>query len=405
MRWRRSLRLSVRALAAHRVRTMLALAGVGAGVAAVTITGAVGAGASKEIARGVAALGVNLIVVRPVQVARRAARRELAGAVTTLRMSDRDAVAALPFVTRVAPGVEAQLRVKGDRASTMARLLGTTADFPVVRGFTLQRGRFFDADDDRAARRVVVLGTRVATTLFDDDPVGRQILLRRVPFDVIGVLAPKGALADGDEDNQVLVPIATAMRRVLNTTWLSALFVTARSRDIRTMRDAESAIGALMRDRHRIVGDTPSDVEVQDATRFFTMQRKATESLGGLTAGLGAVALAVGGTGIMAMMLLSVRERTSEIGLRLAVGATPRDIAIQFLLEATLLALGGWLAGIAVGIGGAAIVGVAATWPVALPAQAMLGSLAMSLVIGLGFGAIPARRAASIPPVRALVTA
>jgi len=405
MRWRRSLRLSVRALFAHRVRTLLAFAGVGAGVAAVTITGAIGAGAEQQIARGVAALGVNLLVVRPAQVTRRAARKELAGAVTTLRMEDRDAVAALPSVLLVAPGVEGQLRVKGDRASAMTRLLGTTSDFPLVRGFRLQGGRFFDADDEREARRVVVLGARVATTLFDDDPVGRQILVRRVPFDVIGVLAPKGALADGDEDNQVLVPITAAMRRVLNTRWLSALFVTARSNDPRMMRDAESAIGALMRDRHRATGDGASDVEVQNAARFFAMQQKATNSLGGLTAGVGAIALAVGGTGIMAMMLLSVRERTSEIGLRMAVGATPRDIAIQFLLEATFLALGGWIAGIALGLGGAALIALAAAWPVAVPTTGMLASLAMALVIGLGFGAVPARRAASIPPVRALVTA
>jgi putative ABC transport system permease protein len=396
--------VSVRALLAHRMRTALALASVSAGVAAVILTSAIGDGAQRDIARNVERLGVNLLVVRPAQVKRLASRRAIAGSVTTLRMEDRDAVAALPLVALAAPGVESPVRVKGGRTATATRMLGTTPDFLTVRGFGVRRGRAFDEHDLRDSRRVAILGSRVADALFDGDAVGRQIRIRRVPFEVIGVLTPKGALADGDEDNQILVPITTALRRVLNTSWLNAVFVSVTSNDVRTMREAENAIAGTLRARHPASADGRSDYEIQNAARFFSMQRQTADTLGRLTTGLGAVALLVGGTGIMALMLLSVRERTSEIGLRMAVGAQRHDVLVQFLLEATMLALGGWLLGVALGLGGAATIGATTRWPVAPPIGAISISLAMALTIGLGFGAIPARRAASIPPLRALVT-
>jgi putative ABC transport system permease protein len=387
------------------MRATLAVASVSAGVAAVVLTGAIGAGAERGIRRQIESLGVNLLVVRPVQVKRSAARMELNGVVTTLRLADYDAVVELPIVSRAAPGVEVPVRVKAGASAMATRMLGTTVDYLAVRRFQIQRGRFFDADDNREARRVVVLGARVAESLFDDDPVGEQVRIRRVPFDVIGVLAPKGALADGDEDNQVLVPVRTALRRVVNSTWLSSVFVSVRGNDPQSFTDAESEIGALLRQRHRVGSDGPPDFEVQNAARFLTMQRQTADTLGNMTAGLGGIALVVGGTGIMALMLLSVNERTSEIGLRLAVGATSRDILVQFLLESTILALGGWTAGILIGATGATIVAVITRWPIGVPMQSIVVSLGMAVTIGLGFGAIPARRAATIAPMRALLTA
>lgn len=403
MRLRRSITLSLKALQAHRVRTALAVASVSAGVAAVVLTSAIGAGAERDISRRIQGMGVNLLVVRPKQVRRSVARKELRGTVTTLRLEDYEAVAGLPPVARAAPGVEVPVRVKAGASAMLTRMVGTTMDFPAVRRFEIRSGRFFDVDDDRTARRVVVLGARVADALFDQDPVGRQIRIRRVPFDVIGVLAPKGALADGDEDNQVLVPIRTALRRVLNTTWLNAVFV--RVRDARATADAQTEIAAVLRRRHRAARDGEPDFEIQDAARFVAMQGQVAGSLGRLTTGLAAIALLVGGTGIMALMLLSVKERTGEIGLRMAVGARPRDVLMQFLLEATLLALGGWTVGILLGAAGAAAVAAGTQWPVAAPVQAILASLAMAVTIGLGFGAVPARKAAMIPPIGALRTA
>jgi len=405
MRLARSLRVSRDALLAHRLRTTLALASVGAGVGAVVLTRAIGDGARRSIDDGIRGMGVNMLVVRPAEVKRLASRREIAGAVHTLGLGDRDAIAALPVVLRAAPGAETSVRIKAGSSAMVTRLLGTTPEFPVVRGYTVQSGRFFGADDVRSARRVVVLGARVARQLFDGDPVGEQIRVRGIPFDVIGVLAPKGVLADGDEDNQVLVPISAALRRVLNATWLSAVFVSVAGSGPRAMYDAEAAIGAVVRGRHRTARDGRPDFEIQNTARYFTMQTRTTDTLDTLSTGLGAVATVLGGSGIMALMLLSVRERTSEIGLRMAVGATPGEIFAQFLAESAALAAGGWVFGALLGLAGAAIVGKIGKWPVVAPSTTIFASLAMTLAIGVAFGAAPARRASMITPIDSLRSA
>lgn len=403
MKLRRNVGASLRALFTHRVRATLAALSVSVGTAAVIVTSAIGTGADRDIQRGIESLGVNLVVVRPAQVQRTAARRELRGATKTLSPADFEAIASLPQVALAAPGVDGAVTVKLGRRTVPTQLLGTTRAFRVVRRFELRSGRFFDDDDDRAARRVVVLGARVADQLADRDIVGEQVRIRGIPFDVIGVLAPKGVVADGDEDDQVIVPTRTALRRVFNVTWLSAVYVSANAP--RTLAATEAAIADLLENLHPPRQARPSEFEIQDASRFFTLQQRTSEVLESLTMGLAAVALAVGGTGIMALMLLSVRERTGEIGIRVAVGATPRDIVVQFLLESTILALSGWIAGVALGVAGAFAVNMALGWHVALPLPALASSLGVSLLIGLGFGAVPARRASLVQPVQALVAA
>jgi putative ABC transport system permease protein len=408
-KFRRNLRTSLRALFAHRVRATLAVLSVSAGTAAVIVTSSIGAGADRDIQRGIESLGANLVIVRPAQVQRSAARRELNGAARTLVVADYEAIAELPGIARAAPGVAGVVTVKFGTRAVPTQLLGTTPAFPVVRRFQLRSGRFFDDDDDRAARRVVVLGARVADQLEgrvgeqvdDADLVGQQVRIRGIPFDVIGVLEAKGVLADGDEDDQVLVPTRTALRRMFNVTWLSAVYVSAS--DPRLVDATETAIGGLLARRHSGTNIGRSDFEIQDSGRFFSLQRRTADALQTLTTGLAGVALIVGGTGIMALILLSVRERTGEIGLRVAVGATPRDIVVQFLLESTILALCGWTAGLALGGAGALAVKLGAGWQVALPASALVSSLGVSVVTGLGFGAVPARRASLVQPVRALV--
>jgi putative ABC transport system permease protein len=400
VRIRRSLGPSLRALFAHRVRATLAVSSVTAGVAAVVLTSAVGAGAEADIRRRIEGIGANLLVVRPAQVRRLVARKEVTGLVTTLRLEDFDAVVPLDGVANAIPGVEAPVRVKAGAAAMTTKVLGTGPEFPDVRRFTLQRGRFFDADDDGAARRVAVLGARVADALFDEDPVGQPIRIRGIPFDVIGVLAAKGVVAGGDEDNQVVVPIRTALRRVFNRVSLTSIFVTVA--DAGRMGDAEREIAAALRERHRIGPGEQPDFDVQNAASFLALQQETGTTLGWLTTGVGAIAVVVGGTGILALMLLSVRERTGEIGLRMAVGAQPRDILLQFVVEATLLAFAGWASGLIVGVSGAAIVAMMTTWQVGIPWTALFVSLGMATTIGVGFGAFPARRASRIPPMQAL---
>ncbi|HEY7508699.1 MAG TPA: ABC transporter permease, partial [Vicinamibacteria bacterium] len=249
---------------------------------------------------------------------------------------------------------------------------------------------------------VAVLGARVAQTLYPgQDAVGREARVRGQPFEVIGVLEPKGVQPDGsDQDGNVFIPIRTALRRVFNTAWLTAVFVSVA--DPARMREAEAAVRELLRERHRLAPGAPDDFAVQDQVRLLAMQRAAVEGVTLLTAGLAAVAMLLGGAGILALMFLNVKERTAEIGLRIAVGARPRDVLVQFLGEAALLALGGWTAGAVAAALGAAALALGTKWAVALPAEAAAASLLMAVVTGVAAGALPARRAARLPPVRAL---
>lgn len=403
MKIRRSAGLSLRALFAHKLRAILALSSVGIGVAALVLTSAIGAGAQKEVLRSLENMGTNLLVVRPARVKKLTARKSIRGAVTTLRVEDYEAIRKLDLIATAAPGAERAMRVKAGTAIVTTNVVGTTTDFPIVRRLSVASGSFFG--DDPLAPRVAVLGVRVSEALFaGDDAVGREVRIGTVPFEVIGVLREKGVLADGtDEDNQILVPIRTALRRVLNTRWLSGVFVSVR--DPRRMQEAEVEIGKVLRARHRTgTAEQADDFEIQNTARTLAARKQAADSFELLTGGLTAIALLVGGGGILALMFLSVRERTSEIGLRVAVGARPRDIVMQFLFEATFLSLGGWLIGLALGGLGTALVALGTEWKVGLPVTALLTSLAMVLSIGLGFGAFPARRASMIPPIEALLT-
>jgi putative ABC transport system permease protein len=400
MRLGRALRISWRALTAHRLRTALALASVSAGVTALVLIGAIAEGTARGIDRQIQSLGANLLIVRPAEMKRFVGRKEISGLATTLTPDDYAVVAALPGVAQAAPGIDANANVKGGNVATPALVVGTTPAFAAVRRFTLRSGRFFDADDDRHARRVAVLGARVAEALFEGEGTGRQLRIRGVPFDVVGVLAAKGVLADGDEDNRVLVPVRTGLRRVFNVTWLTAIYISVA--DPADLSSVEARIDAALGERHRTMDDGRPDFEVQDAARYFALQRRMSQSLQALSLWVGGVALLLGGTGIMALMLLSVKERTGEIGLRVAVGARPRDIVNQFLMESTALSLGGWIVGMLAAALGALGLGRGTTLALALPSTAIGGSLLMAIVVGVGFGAWPARRASVIPPIRAL---
>jgi putative ABC transport system permease protein len=399
----RNLRSSLRALLAHRLRVVLVLSSVAMGVAAVVLTSALGKGAEAEVRRGIEGLGTNLLVVRPAEVKRLVARKTVQGLQTSLEVGDAEAIAELALVEQAVPGTDGALRVKAGNGAVVTSVVGTTPAFPDVRRFRVRSGRFFDTEDDRAARRVAVLGARIEERLFPgEDPVGRSLRIRGVPFEIIGVLEAKGVQADGsDEDNQVVIPLRTALRRVFNATWISAVFVSVR--DPERMGEAEAEIAALLRERHQLERTgKPDDFAVQNKTRFLAAQRETIASVTLLTSGLAGLALLVGGTGILALMLLSVKERTGEIGLRRAVGARPRDILVQFLAEATVLALGGWLTGVAAGALGAGAFAFGTDWSVAVPFEALLASLAMASVTGLGFGAVPARKASLLPPIQAL---
>lgn len=404
MRPGRLLRTSARALLAHRVRALLAASSVAVGVAAVLVTDAVGAGAQAELSDSLASMGTNLLTVRPVEVPRSVARRELRGAVTSLVLEDHEAISRLPHLLASVPGASATARVTADGEAVDATVLGTTPAFLRARSFRLRSGRFLDPDDDHDARRVAVIGARVAEQLFEgQEPTGRALRLRGVPYDVIGVLAAKGVLADGsDEDKLVVVPLRTALRRVLNITWLDTVFVSVERPEL--LARTEDALRALLRERHRLRPDEPDDFSIQDKTKAVASQRETVAFLSLLTTGLASLALLVGGTGILALLLLGVRERRVEIGLRVALGATPRDVFAQFLAEAAALAASGWVIGLLAGAAAAAVVAFATGWRVEASPWTALASFAATVITGLMFGSVPARRASLVPPILALTS-
>jgi putative ABC transport system permease protein len=399
----RGIGVSARTLFAHRVRAGLALASIAVSVGAVVVVSAIGTGAKKEIMRQAASMGANLLVVRPAQAKNTAARKQIRGVVTTLTPEDEQAINKLDAVRAAVPGQENTLTVKAGNRSMSVRVLGTTALYLEVCRFQVGEGRFLDDDDSEQARRVAVLGARVDEELFPgQDAIGKDIRVRGVPFEVIGVLKGKGIQADGsDQDNQVIIPIRTALRRVYNVTWLNPVFVSVR--DAGQMTAAESGITELLRMRHQVESRRqPDDFSIQNQTKALATQQRIAESLTTLALGLAGVSLIVGGIGILALMLMSVKERTSEIGLRIAVGARPRDILLQFLAEAMMLALAGWVAGLVLGVSAAVTVALLARWTVAISPSMLLASFATVLIAGVGFGTWPARKASLILPIRAL---
>ena len=399
----RGIRISVRALFAHKVRAALALASIAVSVGAVVVVSAIGEGAKEEILRQTESMGANLLVVRPAQVRKSAARKQIRGVVSTLTEQDHQAIERLSEIRAAVPGQENTVIVKVGNRSMSVRALGTTAPYLAVCRFQIASGRFLDDDDNERARRVVVLGARVHEELFPgQDATGKDVRIRGIPFEVIGVLKANGVQADGsDQDNQVLIPIRTALRRVFNLTWLNPIFVSVR--DPSEMSAAEDGIAELLRARHALEAHgKPDDFSIQNKTKILAMQRQIAGSLTRLAIGLAGVSLIVGGIGILALMLMSVKERTSEVGLRIAVGAHPADILAQFLAEAMLLALAGWLGGLVLGAAGTSIVAMAAKWKVAIAPSTLMISLGTVLVAGAGFGTWPARRASVITPIRAL---
>jgi putative ABC transport system permease protein len=385
------------------VRAALALASVAGGVAAVIVTGELGAGAKEEVLRATENMGSNVLVVSPAQVGISAARKSIRGVVTSLTPDDYRAIAQLPEVADAVPGFEGSATVKADGNAMSATVLGTTSAYLGVCRFRLRQGRFLSDDDDIQSVRVAVLGSRVAATLFgEQNAVGRQIRIRDIPFEVIGVLDAKGVLADGsEEDDRVIIPNRTALRRVFNTTWLNPIFVSVRK--VTETDGARAEIAGLLRSRHRLdQTGVPDDFTIQDKTKVLEARSKIASSLTILATGLAASSLVVGGVGILALMLMSVKERTTEIGLRIAVGARSKDILVQFLLEAIFIAIGGWLAGAALGMITAAGISAATAWKTAISPPLVFTTLGIMAASGIIFGAYPARKAALLPPITAL---
>jgi len=403
MRLVKGFRIALKGLMTHRLRAVLAVLGIVVGVAAVIVMLAVGEGAKQDVLGKIQGLGTNILIVSAGQLKNVAGRPQLVGNVTTLDLRDAKAITEeCPAVARVAPIQSRKLAVKYGTGTTTTSVVGTSADFPIVREFRAILGRFFDADDVQGAQRVAVVGQTVLANLGVARTVlGETLRINNVPFEVIGILEPKGINYAGiDEDDQILIPITTALRRLFNATHLTSLYIQAWQE--RFMDAAAAQAGALLRERHRIRAGRPDDFTIQTQAEILEAAQQTSQTFSLLLGSVAGISLFVGGIGILAMMVISVRERTNEIGVRRAVGARRRDILLQFILEAASLSLAGGLIGVVAGVTGGVALGRVTGWPTAVSPMAVLLAVGISAAVGVFFGAYPARRAARLDPIVAL---
>lgn len=396
-------RIALKAVTAHKLRALLAILGIVVGVAAVIVMLAVGEGAKRDVLGKIQGLGTNILIVSAGQLKNVAGRPQLVGNVTTLDLRDAKAITEeCPAVARVAPIQSRKLPVKYGTGTTNTSIVGTSADFPTVREFRTSAGRFFDADEVQSAQRVAVVGQTVLTNLgVGRSLVGETLRINNVPFEVVGILEAKGVnYADIDEDDQIFIPINTALRRLFNLTHLSSLYIQAWHE--RAMDVAAGEVTALLRERHRIKAGQPQDFSLQTQAEILEAAQETSRTFSLLLGSVAGISLFVGGIGILAMMVISVRERTKEIGIRRAVGARRRDILLQFILEAMSLSLVGGLIGSLFGVAGGLILSRVTGWPTAISPLAILLAFGVAAAVGVFFGVYPARRAARLDPIVAL---
>jgi putative ABC transport system permease protein len=394
-------------LRANALRSALTMLGIFIGVAAVIAMVAVGSGARETVLAQIRALGANLIVVVPGNVTVGGVRLG-SGARASLTQDDALALEReIDAAEAAAPTSRGQVQVVAGGVNWSSWLLGVTPSFFVARDWEIALGRGLEAEDYDRGAQVVLLGETVARTLFDEiDPIGETIRLRNVPFRVVGVLARKGQTTGGqDQDDVVVAPLRAAQQRVLGVNRANARAVgsiTVRVRDGEDTAQAEEQIRALLRQRHRLTAAQEDDFLLRNLADIAATRDASSRTMSWLLAAIATVSLLVGGIGIMNIMLVSVTERTREIGLRLAVGARRRDILMQFLIEAaTLSALGG-VAGAALGFAAARALTRIAGWPTLVSPEAILLAVGVSAGVGIVFGYYPARRAAALDPIEAL---
>ena len=402
-----AIRSALSAIGANALRSALTMLGIIIGVAAVIAMVAIGSGARERVTSQIKSLGANLAIIQSGNVTQGGVRLG-AGASSTL--TDEDAGAVL----REVDGVVAAASVIVTRAQAVyggtnwsTQITATDLDFFTAREWDIAEGRLFEPEELRRGEIVAIIGQTVAKNLFgDENPIERQFRIRNVPFKVIGVMAPKGQSALGqDQDDAIFVPLDTGRRRIVGRNY-------ARDRSVQSIMvkfASEEAIApgieqtsALLRQRHRIAEGQDDDFIIRNLTEIANTATAAATTLSWLLAAVAAVSLLVGGIGIMNIMLVSVTERTREIGLRLAVGARQRDVLAQFLIEATTLATIGGAAGVALGIGAALTIARFAGWPSVVSAEAILIAVGVSGLIGIFFGFYPARQAARLDPIEAL---
>jgi len=401
-----TLRIALRALLRNKMRSFLTTLGIIIGVAAVIAMVAIGEGAKAQVEKAFAAMGTSLLIVMPGSSTAGGARGGF-GSQPTLTWDDLRAIQTeIPSVRSAAPVLRSSAQLVSEDQNWSTQVQGTTPDYFDVRSWTVANGTNLTQSDVDGATKVIVLGQTVAKQLFgaSSDPVGQVVRIKNTPFQVVGVLQPKGQSSTGqDYDDGAFVPVTTFQSKIqggLQKYLSGTIFVSALSAQDTTR--AQTAITGLLRDRHHILASMEDDFSIRNLTEIAGAQQEGTKTLTTLLASVAGVSLLVGGIGIMNIMLVSVTERTREIGVRMAVGAKPHHILAQFLVEALTLSVIGGLIGVATGIGGGGWISSRFGWPMLVRPDIVVISVIFSALVGVGFGLYPARKASRLDPIEAL---
>jgi putative ABC transport system permease protein len=401
MRIKESIHIAQRSLMGSKMRSFLTMLGVIIGVAAIIAMISIGNGAKADISERIKSLGSNVLQIRPGSQSFGGVRFGM-GSMMTLKNEDAEILKEkAQYLAYIEPEVSNQAQVKFGNKNDNIEIIGTTPDYQRVQNAKVAKGSFFTSDDVLYREKVCVIGQTVITNLFGNvDPIGQEIRIKNIDFRILGVLEKKGSMGPFDQDNRILIPITTAQKRVFGTDYLRSISVEVKNKD--EIEAAKEEIQTLLRRQHKIAYNKESDFNVRDQSSFLETLEKTSQSFTFLLGGIAAVSLIVGGIGIMNIMLVSVTERTREIGTRKAVGAKRRDILLQFLVESLVLSLLGGIIGILLGVGGASLIAKFAGWKTLVSADAIILAFLFAASIGIFFGIYPARKAARLNPIEAL---
>jgi putative ABC transport system permease protein len=400
-----SLRIALRALMVNKMRSALTMLGIIIGVGAVIAMIAVGSGAKKRIADQIASMGSNILIVLSGS-STSGGLRHGAGTVPTLTVDDSKAILAeIQGVRLVAPNISGIAQVVYGNQNWSTVIYGTTPEFLEIREWVLMSGRLFTQQDVDGAVKVCLLGKTVAENLFGGmDSIGQVVRIKKVPFTVIGVLAPKGQSTWGqDQDDIIFAPLTTAQKRLFGMQFPGMVrVITVQARELEVMKTVEDQITELLRQRHRIQPGQENDFSVRNLTEIASSAEQSAKVMSLLLGAIASISLIVGGIGIMNIMLVSVTERTREIGIRIAVGAKGKDILLQFLIESLVLSLVGGILGIGIGVIGTILLSTFTEWPVLFSPPAIFLAFFFAGSVGVFFGFYPARKASLLNPIEAL---
>ena len=403
MKLKNQLKAAFRSLAKNKMRTFLTMLGIIIGVASVIAMLAIGQGSRESIQANIASLGTNLLMIYPSASSQGGVRQE-AGSSVRLTLEDYIAVASrCPSVMYSSPTVRTSGQMIAGAQNWRTSVWGVYPDYFSIRNLKIESGNIFTMNDNRTSAKVCVIGHTVANNLFGEnaDPVGRKMRINKIPFNIIGLIETKGQNAFGqDQDDIVLAPFSTVQERMLSITWVNSIMVSAWTEE--KIPNATAEITEVLKERHRLGASEDPDFTIRSQADISETATATSRVLTILLATIASISLLVGGIGIMNIMLVSVTERTREIGIRMGVGARGRDVLLQFLIEALMISLIGGVIGVGLGILASKIIADLMLWPITISFQSILLSFLFSTAIGIFFGWYPARKAASLNPIDAL---